>query len=401
LTLTNFPENAVVPGSTTFSYRIERGPKVFDPATNILTLWQAGVSSGKGAVPSGRLIAWFLDRLVIAGTFAAPHAWFMSRIGDPFDWDYGAPSTDVGRAFASDNEDFGKIGVPITALIPGGTDYIIFATEESLWIMRGDPGKGAFLDNLSHSIGVVSAQAWAHGPGGELLFLSKDGLYGVAPGGDQFPVPISRERLPRAMRGIDSARTEVIMAYDVDAQGFHIHIIPKEGSARGAHWWFDWENKSFWPVSFFLQHEPRSIYRYESVGPGRGGVVLGCQDGFLRRYSKDSGVDSNVQFPTSVVIGPIRMSLAESDGMLTEMNAIMAKDSGSVSWSVKVGETAEDALRAGAFAEGIFNGGRNRTVRPRARGHAFYIRIEGVDGHAWAMEEITARIRQLGKARVS
>jgi hypothetical protein len=130
-------------------------------------------------------------------------------------------------------------------------------------------------------------------------------------------------------------------------------------------------------------------------------VILGCQDGFLRRYSGDSGTDDNVTFPSRVAIGPLRMSIAEADGMLTEMTAIMAKDSGDVTWSLHVGETAEDALRAGAFASGTFGGGRNRSVQPRARGHAIYLKLEGAGGIPWAMEEIGARIRQLGKARVS
>lgn len=399
-----FPSGVVV--GPTFSYRIERGPKVYDPkiaGLDGLQRWHQLQTTGKGHVPGGcKLIALFQGRIVMAGNNGTPQEWFMSRVNDPFDWDYFPEDKDSPeRAFHSDLDENSKIGVPITALIPGGNDYLMFGTAESLYIMRGNPAAGAFPEILSSTIGVLSGRAWAAGPSGEVLFLSRDGLYAMLPGGGQFPQSISKERLPRAMRDIDIATTEVLMAYDLDAQGYHIHIIPKEDTGRGDHWWFDWETKSFWPVDYFLDHEPRSIYRYESVGPGRGGLVIGSQDGFLRRYSRGNGTDSNVEFPSSVVIGPLKMSATDADGMMTEINAIMAEDSGPVTWTVLVGDTAESALRANTFDSGTFNSGRNPTVRPRARGHAVFLKIEGIAGQAWAMEEIGVRIRQLGKARVS
>jgi hypothetical protein len=151
-------------GTGTCSFRIERAPKVYDPAAGTLTLWSATT----GQVPTGcPLICTYRSRLVLAGHPAAPHAWYMSRTADALDFDYSADDTDGGRAVAGTQIDGGQIGQPITALIPHSDDYLLIGCLSSLWIVRGDPAMGGSIDNLSHSIGVVSAAAWCAGPAGE------------------------------------------------------------------------------------------------------------------------------------------------------------------------------------------------------------------------------------------
>jgi len=208
-------------GAGNCSYNIQRGPKVLDPAELTLELWTA--TADKGQVPTGcPLIASYRNRVVLA----KDHVWYMSRSGDPNDFDYGAGAEDALRAVAGSNTDAGDIAEPMTALIPWGDDFFIFACERSMWLLRGDPALGGIIDNITRSIGIIAPKAWCYGPDGVLLFLSRDGFYAMPASGQGKPESISRERLPRELSDIDGKQFDVFLAYDQRARGVHITQSP-------------------------------------------------------------------------------------------------------------------------------------------------------------------------------
>ncbi|MBK7363158.1 MAG: hypothetical protein IPJ01_12785 [Micavibrio sp.] len=196
----------------TASWYITRAPKVYDYKTNALTQWTATVS--KGFVPPTQpLICLYRDRLVLAGGSDSPHLWYMSRQGDPLDWNYGA--TDPARAVAGLSSQAGVIGEPITALCPHGDICLVIGCKSSLWILRGDPAYGGQIDNLSHNIGIVDKFAWTYVPNvsadnsGTLIFLSLDGVYMLGAGcGASEPISISREKMPEELLHVDSNLVE-------------------------------------------------------------------------------------------------------------------------------------------------------------------------------------------------
>lgn len=209
------------PGAGTCSYSITRAPKIYDPSDDSVVLWEAS----EGSLPMGcHLICAYRDRIVLAGQPA--HMWYMSRQGDPLDWDYGADATDVGRAVAGTTSDAGRLAQPISAIAAHGDDYLLIGCVRSLWVMRGDPAYGGQIDNVSRVVGPVGPNAWCWGPGGEFVFLSRDGLYVLAPGAQGVPQSISREKLPDELLGVDGATQYVNVEYDVRARGVHVFVTP-------------------------------------------------------------------------------------------------------------------------------------------------------------------------------
>ena len=77
-----------------------------------------------------------------------------------------------------------------------GYDFLLMFSEQSTWVLRGDPAFGGQLFNLSRKVGCVSPEAWCYGPDGEICFLSKDGIYVVSPDMSSPPVSLSDGRMP-------------------------------------------------------------------------------------------------------------------------------------------------------------------------------------------------------------
>ncbi len=381
-------------GTGSCTYRIERAPKVYDPATNTLAQWSATV----GQVPSGcPLICRYLDRIVLAGGEIAPHVWYMSRSGDPHDWDYG--EDDVLRAVAGTSSEAGVPGDPITAIVPHSDDYLIFGCRNSLWRLCGNPADGGSISALSHKVGIIGPTAWCLGPCGELIFLSMDGLYSLAAGSSSYPVSLSRNVLPREFLNLNPDMLAVSLEYDVQGGGVHIYLTPESSNAR-IHWWLDWTNKTFWPVSLASDHEPTATCAIQATAIEDSGVILGGRDGVLRRLSDLAESDCGVAYETYVIMGPIALAADSHVGTVHAMDAVMADASGPVTWALRPSLTFEGAANASSSDTGTWIAGLNATNHPACRGQAFTLKMTG-GTRKWAVENIVAIVREAGRRRLT
>jgi hypothetical protein len=375
-------------GTGTCAYRIERAPKVFDPSAETLGI----LTATAGQVPTGNpIVARYLDRIVLAGADIAPHVWYMSRQGTHTDWDYS--QTDAQRAVAGTSSDAGVPGEPLTAVIPHSDDYCIFACANSMWRLRGDPAVGGVFDALSRTVGIVSRDAWCLGPSGELVFLSRAGLYILAPGGSSVPQPLSREILPRELMNIEPSTTTVAMAFDAKDNGVHVFLTPESSNSR-IHWWVDWSRKTFWPMSYDSTHEATAVCDVRSTSIEESGVILGCRDGYLRRFHAMAPTDCGTAFDSSVVLGPIGIGRDFFAGILREFIGVLARDSGDVDWTIAASNSFEGALSEVAEHSGTWSAGVNAVIRSCGRGQAVVITLTG-GGDRWAVESIYAIVEPI------
>src|SRR5690606_29851668 len=132
----------------------------------------------------------YRGRIVMAGLKEEPHNWFMSKAGDPFNWDYSPPSPSPLQAVAGNNSNVGEVGDLISAIAPFQDDVMFMAGITSLWIMRGDPMLGGSIDNISRKVGIVGPDAWTTDAEGNMYFMAQTGLYRIAYGGTT-PEPLS------------------------------------------------------------------------------------------------------------------------------------------------------------------------------------------------------------------
>jgi len=326
----------------------------------------------------------------------------MSKQFDPTNYDYGASSDDYGRAVAGQNSAAGQIGYPITAIMPHHDDYLIFGTAFGLWILRGDPAyPAATLGPLSTTVGVVGADAWCESQDSTLLFLSSGGIYGIAPGGQGFPVLLSA-RLPRNLRNLGAESYQVSMAFDERETG-GVHIFVFQSGVTQTHWFMDWQTKGFFPQSFQSGHVPFCVCRHPSAVQDTSDLMLGCTDGYVRRMSELAATDDGSAIESYVLIGPFSLGKGGTqEGKLHTIDIVAGRSGSELDYSVYVGDSAESARvaeTAGITGTVSEADGVNYRQDIQLTGKAAMIKIECAGGVPWDMEQIIAAIEDLGQLR--
>ena len=380
ITLATAPNAENVTG---LKYRIGRTIKVFDPVDNkMYPLFQDWL---KGSVPTNcTTIAAWRNRLVCVEA-SNPQNFKMSRQGDTEDWDYSAD--DAQRSIVGSLTSAGQIGEPIIALIPYHHNCLVIGCTSSLWIMSGDPALGGTARRLDDQIGVLGPKSWCLTAGGYMMFMSRDGLYVMPPGCGTAPTSVSRELLPEELLNIDTSSKTVTMAYDMRYRGIHLFI---HGGSNTSHWFIDIKTRmegdkitaAFWPVSYQADHVASACHTRRDFTSNESPVVFGCHDGYLRHLkpSLDEDDGSNA-IASHIVFGPF--ALGDSSGMfegkLSSICAALGQNSGNVTWSVHVGQTAEDAVDAAARETGTWTGyagtGLQYRAHPKARGAFATVKI--------------------------
>ena len=383
------------PGDGTCSARVERALKVYDPAAATLTVLAA--TSAKGEVPLGaKHLAIYRSRLCLA----KDHVCYQSRVDDPQDWLYSDEDVEGAVATTATDSERGQIGDIITALIPVGDDYMVYGCQNSIYVQVGDVQLGGEIANVTREHGILE-NAWCLGPAGEVFYLSHLGLYMLPAGsGRAAPVAISKDRLPKELAGVNTEIYEVCMRWDTIDEGLHIYLTSKTESSARYHWWLDWGTKSFWPVAVPADFEPYSITTYRGWLVPQSSVILGCRDGYLRYYADGFETDETTDITSYLDFGPFYCGTQYNDGRVDELVGVMARDSGPVTWSVRVGEESQGAvINETNHATGTFSAGLNYRVHPRARGGAAVVRLTGTGGRRWAFERMGALLTVLGLQR--
>ncbi len=360
------------------SYEIARGMKVYDPSANTLT---AHTTSNGPPPVRCPLICTYRDRLVLA----LGHLAYMSRQGDPDDWNYTVDPDDPGAAIYGGAVEGGELPEPIVAMIPHSDDYLIFGCLNSVWVLRGDWGFGGQMDALSRKVGFASATAWCQLPDSSILFLSRGGLYLIPPGAQGEPVPFSSELLPADLLDVDTVSNTVTMAYDVAARGIHLYVTPNDGTAGTNHWWIDWTTKTFWRVTLVAGQQPYRLVSYALTGQYPRYVLLGGYDGYVRRYDSSVATDDGETLTSWVKIGPFALGQPGTDGIISEIEGTLGVGSADVTWELRGGDSAEAAAVAtSVLATGIWVAGRNARYHPRIRRVAGILYLTSTG--SWAFE---------------
>jgi hypothetical protein len=364
------------------SWRAERTVKVYDPDDNSIT----GLfpTYGKGIAPSNCIIVASWRGRLMCVERSDPYNIKMSRVFNPKDWDYN--QTDVARAIQGNFTYAGGVGEPITAIVPFHQNCLIIGCRNSIWSLNGDPGGGGAAKRIDHEIGMLDSRAWCIIRGGYLLMMTKDGLYIMPPGCGAPPTSVSREFLPTELLNIDASVYEVSMAYDLRFRGVHLFLY---NGTNTSHWFIDVHTKAtgntfaaaFWPVAYTADHSPAACHPRPGYTGTDSPVVFGSKDGYMRNLQIGLDQDDGSTIASYIVFGPFALGSTggEIEGKLSSISAVLGRNSGSVTWSVHVGQTAEDAVNASARESGAWTGhtdaGLQYKAHPRARGAFACIKI--------------------------
>jgi len=375
-------------------YTVDVSPKIFNSNDGTYVPWIANI----GAVPSNcPLICLYRDRMVLAGAADNPHLWYMSRQGDPFDWNYvedtESEGQDYGIAVAGQNSNAGVIGKPIRALVPHSDDYLIFGYDDEIWMLRGDPAAGGQIDCMSREVGIVGKRAWCFGEYSEVYFLSREGVYSLS-AGYSAPKQISRARIPDELRGL-SFKDNIQLVYDHEWHGIHLFI---EG--KGINWFMDLENGGFWKIEFSNGMDVSMAMSYD------GKTLMGATDGNIRKYDREAMTDDGVPFESRVVLGPVRIGGQDySSGVVQKLCCTFDGSFGGagVEMNVYVGREAQEAMKnweEGNAVNTLFIQKSISVLLKRIRAGAMILEARQANlAEWWGLERIGAYMKQAGKIR--
>lgn len=359
----------------------------YDYVLDYPTAWTASV----GTLPTANILATWQDRVVAA----EQHAVYLSRSGDPRDWDTGADETDEGRAVALTTLE--ETGDWVTALIPASRDVLLVAKSRSIYALLGNPAAGGQVIRISHNIGILNPHAWCKSPDGVIYFMSYDGLYAMA-GPQAMPQPLLQNIDPQLRPDPDTDTGTLV--YDQFAEG--VHIFGVESNNTVGDYFYHTPTGSLWPFSIPSSMAMRSIggaAAVETTSLAGSRIWIGCKDGYLRRFDTAATNDDGTAITSYVTIGPILLGDPLTDGRMDTLDCILTNGSGVVSWEMRVGSSGYAAYSAAsAMVSGTFSQNRNVKSRPWVGGNAATIKLSSTA--IWSMEQLIGTRSLMGPTRL-
>ncbi|KKL66812.1 hypothetical protein LCGC14_2141240, partial [marine sediment metagenome] len=253
-----------------------------------------------GRIPAqAYIIALYRGRLVLAGHDHYPHLWWMSKVGDPFDWLYD--STDPLSPVAGNNVDAGEIGDIIRAMIPNGDDFLLFGCANSWWILRGDPVEGGSIDQIDDKIGIFSPWSWCQDSQRNTYFFGTGGFWKIDNEGNSLQ-NLSFNKLPKLVDdwAVDPDLHRITCSYDPQRHGIIINkILLSDGTNEG--YFYSLIMEAFYPESYPVNCGIFASDYYEADDPDYKHLVLGGTDGLLRYFLEIILGNNSNNFPAFLI----------------------------------------------------------------------------------------------------
>lgn len=352
--------------------------------------------------PRCRLIETWRGRLVMARAPDDAHNWHMSAVGDPQDWDTTPPVPTPTQAISGNNSLAGRVPDIINTIIPISDDLLLFGCDKSIWRLTGDPMAGGQLDLVTNSVGISFGRPYCIDSDGYLYFFgSRGGLFVMAPGGK--PEKISDTKLPRSLLDIDLENYYARLIWNDTDNCVHIFIMPfGGGGTQVAHYAFDRSNKGFWRDYFGTavdtSCQPTACWVSDGDATDDRVLVLGCEDGYTRRWDSTAYDDDGIPIDAKVTFGPYTLK----SGYETRLHAFqtdLAIEQGSVQVEVYTSDTPD---RMGDIEySGEVPAGLSEWIHITARGQYFWIVLRNARvGSRFSFENMRFKMSVAGRSIV-
>lgn len=370
----------------------------YDPSDNNCKTWTptAGTFPVDALNNKPRLICTWRGRTVVSGIIKDPTLICMTKISDPFNFDYAPPvPVPANAAWSGRVGQQGLIPEAVTALIPYTDDILIVGMNNQIAIFRGDPNAGGSIDNVTTSIGIAWGNAWCMDSNGIVYFFSnRCGVFQFIPG--QQPQRISQPIDP-LLNLIDTGLNTITLQWNERYQQLHVWVTLTLQPSVTTHYCWEQRSNAWWEDSFSnTQHNPICCVNFDGNQKSDRLSLIGSWDGYVRSVSSDAIDDDGTPISSEVWIGPVLTKFNDAV-MIDEVQGVIAQGSSNVDYEVHLADTAEEALTSDPIATGTWVPGRNYTDTVRRTGYADYIRL--TSSGQWALENIRMTVRTGGKVR--
>jgi hypothetical protein len=368
--------------------------KVYNPTTQSTTTW---TPTAPGVLPKGAIdltlgatiIKLYRGRIVLSGVQDDPQNWFMSRAGDPLDWDYGGTVTAL-MPVAGNNSVAGLVGDRITCLAPVGDDLMVMGGDHTLWVMRGDPADGGRVDNLSQQVGIIGPDAYAIDPTGTMYFFGNGILWRLTFGTNGGLTALSQGRLDKTFGAIDFSLNTMRLLWDDILHGLHIFVTPTI-SGTTTHYWWDARTDSFWRDQRPDSHGPTAVLLFDADAPNDRAILLGGQDGYVRAISATAKTDDGTTILSRVKFGPMTPGGIHQNMRVNRVTTILESSSDPVALRVFAAQSPEEVVAQTTPAWSYLVTPISRYSMPRIGGNSLLFELKNDSFSAvWATGTVYA-----------
>ena len=381
---------------------------IVDPANLTSIDWAGEVLDG--VLPDAmQLVTFFRGAPYLAASDDDPTIWYKGRTLNPLDFDYGA-DPQVSTAVAGNNGEVGQPADAITALFAFSDDYLVFGMARSIGVLEGDPNYGGQFQIASREAGIVGPRAFCFDDRGNLYFVGAGGLYRMLRGAFD-PEPVGPRKLRRRLEELDVSEHLIQMEFRASDRTVRIYATPTDGETPATCFVYDSRTDAFYADQVPLSHGPWSIEQISGVADIDRNLIIGGDDGYIRRPDDDALTDDGAAVPTYVEIpvpDPGAGGLLEY--IAQELQFVLAEGGGSITWRWFTARSPEEVrtLQPGQeVASGTITGtGFKEPIGLRATGAAHKLRLEttgveadGVTASRWALERVTALLAPTSRRR--
>lgn len=372
--------------------------KVYDPTTDTVSNWTASKS---GEIPKrNKLLALWRGRMVIARDPDDPHNWHMSAMGDPDDWDQNPPLPVATQSISGNNARAGKLADVVNALIPYSDDLLLFGCDSKIYRLTGDPMAGGQLDLVSETTGVAFGKSWCKDPEGVIYFFgSRGGVYAMTPTGEI--QNISGPKIERRLQEFDLDRYRIELVWNDVEQGLHLIQVPYSYHAIQLTSWY-WDRRH---NAWFEDELSTASKQFTSMAVMDGdkyddrGVVIGCEDGYVRQWDRNKDDDDGSRIHSRVLIGPVTDEASSSDFRFGKVQIELAGEQNGADFDFFTSRAADK--RGEPIRSGELHSGSNGIISGTQRGSSAWIRLKnGADNERWALESASIALYSAGRKRL-
>lgn len=373
------------------------------PTQTVSTMTVSAGTETAATLGANTLACVWRDRLVVAAPPATPQNFFMSRQGNPNDWDYS--QLDAAAAVAGNASKAGAIGEPLNCLMPWTDDVLMLGGDHSIYKVEGDIAAGGSILLVTDTVGTLGPDCWDTDPNGNVYFAGSGGLYRVQPNG--LPENIANQTVRNFFASINRSSQYVCLTWDRDRNGLYIFVTPAIPGAA-THLFWDATTGGFFPIAYPTSFGPVTAVNYDGDGPLDRQVLLACRDGYVRMVDPTQLDDDGTAITSSVFIGPFRpagdaalsvleaveVMLGDAPSGFTEanfqmnLNVIVAKD---------VYSALNAPLKTVSFT--FTKQARRKRLLQRISGGTFFFQITGVAEMLWSLEKLVALFTEGGLQR--
>ncbi len=390
---------------------VDAGNYITPSAVSAPPHWLRWIPSAGSFPDGGSNVMCLFEGRIWMNSMYHPNQWLATKQGDPLDLD-DSVDTDIQAAISSQSSEAGIVGDSLVSLIPYKDNYLIFGLVNSIYILRGGSTGSGALSSFTQETGIFSPESFCWDNENNLYIVGLTGFFKIPNGmatGDTSLDNISFRKLPNLFNTLKLNRQtdRVVMGYDRDNNIINVSISLQDGT-WSYNFAYDIKNDAIFPDKYTTGKVPSSFLYVNNYQNNLAGLLIGCYDGYIRKFDPTLKTDDGDTIDSYVLYGPIILNdYIRANIKVKEIQIVLSEDSDGVSWFVYQGATPEaikkgikdgtlDYTHSGTFT----SGGQQPVIDNKIAGQSIAILLRNnVNNTSWGVEKLVIKYTKSGTAK--